>query len=261
MRLALAAGAIVGVLAPAVGFFLVQRRQSLFGDGIGHVAFAGVAAGILFDVSPVLTALVFAVRRRDRDRAAALARRHSRRPGARTRLLYGHCARGRAHRAGGGIERRPLPVPLRLDPHRHPRRPRDDRAARRGSGSRRSRLLYRAFAAVVIDEEGARVAGVPIGTLNVVARSAHGGHGGTVDARRRNPPRRGADGAPGERGRATRAGACARRSSCRLRSASLSAIAGLTVSYYADLPPGGTIVLVAAAAYLVGARRHRGPRK
>ena len=61
MRLALGAGAVVGVLAPAVGFFLVQRRQSLIGDGIGHVAFAGVAAGILLDVSPVLTALVAAV--------------------------------------------------------------------------------------------------------------------------------------------------------------------------------------------------------
>ena len=41
MRLAFAAGAVVGVLAPAVGFFLVQRRLSLIGDGIGHVAFAG----------------------------------------------------------------------------------------------------------------------------------------------------------------------------------------------------------------------------
>src|SRR3989304_2660648 len=61
MRLALGAGAVVGVLAPAVGFFLVQRRQSLTGDGIGHVAFAGVAAGYLLDVSPVATALVFAV--------------------------------------------------------------------------------------------------------------------------------------------------------------------------------------------------------
>src|SRR5262245_35015533 len=61
MRLAFGAGAVVGVLAPAVGFFLVQRRQSLVGDGIGHVAFAGVAAGILLGVSPVLTALVAAV--------------------------------------------------------------------------------------------------------------------------------------------------------------------------------------------------------
>ena len=28
-------------------------------------------------------------------------------------------------------------------------------------------------------------------------------------------------------------------------------LAGLTISYYADLPPGGTIVLLAAAAFLV----------
>ena len=61
MRLAFAVGAVVGVLAPAVGFFLVERRQSLVGDGLGHVAFAGVAAGYLLGVSPVLTALAFAV--------------------------------------------------------------------------------------------------------------------------------------------------------------------------------------------------------
>ena len=30
-----------------------------------------------------------------------------------------------------------------------------------------------------------------------------------------------------------------------------AAISGLTLSYYADLPPGGTIVLAAAAAYLL----------
>src|SRR2546430_10525270 len=61
MRLAFAAGAIVGLLAPVVGFFLVQRQMSLIGDGIGHVAFAGVAAGYLIGVSPVWTALVAAI--------------------------------------------------------------------------------------------------------------------------------------------------------------------------------------------------------
>ena len=61
MRLAFAAGAIVGLLAPVVGFFLVQRQLSLIGDGIGHVAFAGVAAGYLLGVSPTWTALVAAV--------------------------------------------------------------------------------------------------------------------------------------------------------------------------------------------------------
>src|SRR5207247_7192066 len=60
MRLAFATGAVVGILAPAVGFFLVQRQMSLVGDGIGHAAFAGVAAGYLLDVSPVGAALVAA---------------------------------------------------------------------------------------------------------------------------------------------------------------------------------------------------------
>jgi zinc transport system permease protein len=61
MQLALAAGVIVGASAPLIGTFLVQRRMSLMGDGIGHVAFAGVAAGLLIEVWPVWTALVFAV--------------------------------------------------------------------------------------------------------------------------------------------------------------------------------------------------------
>ena len=61
MRLAFAAGSIVGLLAPAVGFFLVQRRMGLIGDGIGHTAFAGVAAGYLLGVSPVPMALAAAV--------------------------------------------------------------------------------------------------------------------------------------------------------------------------------------------------------
>jgi zinc transport system permease protein len=61
MQRALLAGALVGMAAPAVGIFIVQRRLSLMGDGIGHVAFAGVAAGLLLAVSPILSALVFAI--------------------------------------------------------------------------------------------------------------------------------------------------------------------------------------------------------
>jgi zinc transport system permease protein len=61
MQLALFASVLVGGAAPLVGTFLVQKRLSLMGDGIGHVAFAGVAAGLLFGVWPVWTALVAAV--------------------------------------------------------------------------------------------------------------------------------------------------------------------------------------------------------
>lgn len=61
MQRALVAGIVVGAFAPMIGTFLVQRRMSLVGDGIGHLAFAGVGAGLVATVSPVWTALLFAV--------------------------------------------------------------------------------------------------------------------------------------------------------------------------------------------------------
>jgi len=61
MQLALLAGLVVGACAPLIGGFLVQKRMSLMGDGIGHLAFAGVAAGLLIGVWPVWTALIVAV--------------------------------------------------------------------------------------------------------------------------------------------------------------------------------------------------------
>jgi zinc transport system permease protein len=61
MQRALVASVAVGAFAPAIGVFLVQKRLSLIGDGIGHVAFAGVGAGVLAGWAPLWTALVFAV--------------------------------------------------------------------------------------------------------------------------------------------------------------------------------------------------------
>lgn len=61
MQRALLAAVMVGLVAPLVGIFLVQRRLSLIGDGMGHVALAGVAVGLVTNMSPVWTALVAAV--------------------------------------------------------------------------------------------------------------------------------------------------------------------------------------------------------
>lgn len=61
MRRALLAAVLVGLAAPAVGTFIVQRRLSLLGDGIGHVALTGVALGFLTGTAPVLTAVVVSV--------------------------------------------------------------------------------------------------------------------------------------------------------------------------------------------------------
>lgn len=47
MQRALLAAVLVGAAAPVVGTFLVQRRMALLGDGIGHVALTGVALGWL----------------------------------------------------------------------------------------------------------------------------------------------------------------------------------------------------------------------
>ncbi len=60
MQLALAGGLVVGAVAPLIGVFLVHKRLSLMGDGIGHLAFAGVALGIVLNVYPVWTALAVA---------------------------------------------------------------------------------------------------------------------------------------------------------------------------------------------------------
>ncbi len=61
MRRALVAAVLVGTIAPLVGVFVVQRRMSLIGDGMGHVALTGVAVGLLTGAAPVWTALVAAV--------------------------------------------------------------------------------------------------------------------------------------------------------------------------------------------------------
>ena len=60
MQRALVAALLIGLTAPAVGVFLVQRRLALMGDGIGHVALTGVALGFLLGTAPVLTAVVVA---------------------------------------------------------------------------------------------------------------------------------------------------------------------------------------------------------
>jgi len=61
MQRALLAALLVGLAAPMVGVFLVQRRLSLIGDGMGHVALAGVAVGVFTNQAPVLTAMAFAI--------------------------------------------------------------------------------------------------------------------------------------------------------------------------------------------------------
>lgn len=60
MQRALLGVLVTGLATPALGIYLVQRRLALIGDGIGHVALTGVGLGLLTSRSPVLTAILVA---------------------------------------------------------------------------------------------------------------------------------------------------------------------------------------------------------
>jgi zinc transport system permease protein len=248
MRLAFAAGAVIGVLAPAVGFFLVQRQMSLIGDGIGHVAFAGVAAGLLLDVSPVATALVAAV-----AGGVAIewlrAQRHAAGDQALALVFYTGIA--------GGVVLVSLAGSLNVNLFQYLfgsilTVTREDVvvvAVLGAAGLATLALLYRALCAVVLDEEGARVAGVPVSMLNVavaalaavtVALSMRIVGVLLIAALMVLPVSAG-----------TRL-AWSMWSALLLSIATglLAVLSGLTLAYYGDLPPGATIVLVAAASFV-----------
>ncbi|WP_238455535.1 metal ABC transporter permease [Desulfolucanica intricata] len=58
---ALIAGAVVGIICPAVGVFLVLRRYSFMADTLAHVSLAGVAVGFYLGIYPMVTTVLTAV--------------------------------------------------------------------------------------------------------------------------------------------------------------------------------------------------------
>jgi len=56
MQRALISGIAIAILCSVIGLFLVLRRYSLFGDAMAHSSFGGVALGLFTGVYPIWTA-------------------------------------------------------------------------------------------------------------------------------------------------------------------------------------------------------------
>jgi zinc transport system permease protein len=166
MQLALLAGIVVGATAPLIGVFLVQKGLSLMGDGIGHVAVAGIGASLLLDTSPTWTALVVAV-------AAALVIEFLRTRGSATGdlalalVFYGGIAAGvvLASRSATNTNLQPYLFGSILTATAN------DVWTVIALGAVIAIAIAftgRALLAVVLDEDSARVAGIPARTLNTL---------------------------------------------------------------------------------------------
>ena len=61
MQRALIAGLLIGFLASYYGVFVIQRGLSFLGSGLAHAAFGGVALGLLLESEPLWTAVPFTI--------------------------------------------------------------------------------------------------------------------------------------------------------------------------------------------------------
>lgn len=246
MQRALIACTVVCAVAPLAGAFVVQRRQSLVGDGLGHVAFAGVGLAFLLGVAPMAGALVLTVLA-----AATLVRLQ--RGGlagdlSLALIFYGGIALGFlfAQRSGAGLNTLLgflFGSPLNLEWSTV-----IAIVALSLTTAAIMLVLYRPLVALAFDEQAARVSGVPTDRLVlaltvVVGVIVVGGMNAIglllIAAMMVVPVAAASQVARSYRGTmATAAGIGVG-----------SALVGLTVAFYADYTPGASIVLTAIGWY------------
>lgn len=58
MQRSFVVGIVLAIVIPCIGIFVVLRRLSMIGDALSHTSLAGVAAGLILGINPVLGALV-----------------------------------------------------------------------------------------------------------------------------------------------------------------------------------------------------------
>jgi zinc transport system permease protein len=61
MQRAFIAGILISLVCAIIGLYLVLRRMALMGDGLAHISFGGIAAGMFFGIYPLISALIFSI--------------------------------------------------------------------------------------------------------------------------------------------------------------------------------------------------------
>ena len=61
MRRAFLVGMLLAVIMPCIGVTIVLKRLSMVGDALSHSSLAGVAAGLVLGINPVLGAVIITV--------------------------------------------------------------------------------------------------------------------------------------------------------------------------------------------------------
>ncbi|MCG7426571.1 metal ABC transporter permease [Helcobacillus sp. ACRRO] len=249
---------LVGLTAPVVGTYLVQKRLSLLGDGLGHVALTGVAVGWLVasltalspDVLAVPGALVAAVAGAVMIEWVRIAG-HTSRDTALAILFYGGIAGGVVLiQLAGGTSQSLMAYLF-------------------GSLSTvtRSDLLIAAVLAVVVlligvglrpllfavtsDEEHAQAIGLPVRMVNILiavmaaltVTLAMRIVGALMVSALMIVPVAAAQ---------SMVRGFSRTMNVAIVIGVLCSVAGLLITVLVDLPPGGVIVLLSIAVYIVG---------
>ncbi|MGH2707535.1 MAG: metal ABC transporter permease [Actinomycetota bacterium] len=252
MQRALVAGALAGAVAPLVGTFVVQRRLSLIGDGLGHIAFAGVGAAIFFGLPPLALALAFCL-------AGALGVERMRRRSpeeadmALAFFFYVAIAGGVVLTTLAGSFNAGLLGVLFGQVLTVSRAELMGLAAVGAGVLSGVAVLYRGLLAAALDEDAAEAGGLPVRALNMVLMALVGA---TVAVGMR------VVGVLLIAALMVLPVAAARMLAGSFRAAVIGssvtgaavAVGGIVAAYHADTPPAATIVLVAAAVVLLAQR-------
>ena len=61
MKRAFLVGILLAIIIPCIGVIVVLKRLSMIGDALSHTSLAGVAAGLILGINPILGAIVITI--------------------------------------------------------------------------------------------------------------------------------------------------------------------------------------------------------